>query len=141
MSLLKTEFYKQVSLATISKKAKQDLKIGETMEMWEADVIFKINKADFDFNVRKPTKRLIKKVSDTRMEFIPLIAYEANKPKRFLTKEEAEIFILFNIIQVFNPLKNYISEHNLIETFNELIDTHPDKILKELENGRKWLVD
>jgi len=141
MALLKTEFYKQVSLATISKIAKINLNIGESMEMWEADVLFKMNKADFDFTVRHPTKRLIKKVSEKRIEFIPLIAYESNPPKRFLTEAEAEAFILFNIIQIYKPLKNYITEHKLDDKFNELLDQHPEKILKELENGKSWLIN
>ena len=141
MALLKTEFYKQISLATISKMAKINLEIGDTMEMWEADVVFKLNKADFDFTIRQPSRRLIKKVSEKKIEFQPLIAYDANPPKRFLTEAEAEAFILFNIIQIYKPLKNYISKHKLDDKFNELIDQHPEKILKELEKGKNWLID
>lgn len=144
MALLKTNFYKQVSLATIAKIAKDKLNSGESMEFWEADVIFKINKADFSFEIREPTKRDIKKVQvngGERMEYSPLIAYEANPPKRFWSKEEADIFILFNIIQVYKPLKNYISEHGLDDKFNQLLEDHPEKILMELENGRSWLIN
>jgi hypothetical protein len=141
MALLKTEFYKQVSLATISKMARSNLAIGETMEIWEADVVFKMNKADFNFAVHHPTKRIIKKISQKRVEFVPLITYEANPLKRFLTKEEAEAFILFNIIQIYKPLKNYISDNNLEDEFNNLLDKHPEKILRELEHGKNWLVN
>ena len=141
MALLKTEFYKQISLATISKIARANLAIGETMEMWESDIVFKMNKADFDFTVRQPTKRLVKKISEKKVEFQPLIAYEAYPPKRFLTEEEAESFILFNIIQIYKPLKNYINDNNLADKFNDLLDKNPEKILRELANGKNWLIN
>ncbi len=145
MALLKNNFYKQVSLATIAKIAKTKLSVGESMEFWEADVTFKINKADFSFDIREPSKRDIKKVSvgenKVKMEYAPLIAYEANPPKRFWNKEEAETFILFNIIQVYKPLKNYIKEHGLDDKFNQLLEDHPEKILMELENGKSWLIN
>ena len=141
MALLKSTFYKQVSLATISKIAKNKLNIGESMEFWEADVIFKINKADFSFEVREPQKRDIIKKTSQRLEYSPLIAYETNPPKRFWTKEEADIFILFNIIQIYKPLKNYIKAHGIDEQFDKLLEDHPEKFLLEHGKGKNWLID
>lgn len=141
MALLKNQFYKQISLATITKVARKELNVGESMEFWEADVVFNLNSADFSFTIREPSSREVKKEVKEKMVFNPLIAYDPNPPKRFWTKEEAEHFILFNIIQVYKPLKNFIKENGLDEQFNKLLEDHPEKILKELENGRNWLVD
>ena len=122
MALLKNQFYKQISLATITKVARKELNVGESKEFWEADVIFNLNSADFSFTIRQPTTREIKKLSTEtvkiKMVFHPLIAYDPNPPKRFWTKQEAEYFILFNIIQVYKPLQNYIKENLLDEQFN-----------------------
>ena len=144
MALLKTSFYNQVSLATILKTAKKTLSFGEKLEFWEADVNFHINKSDFSFSIREPTKReLIYSDKGSYNDYIysPLIAYESRPPKRFMTKKEAEYFILFSIIQVYKPLKNYIDDNEIVEEFERLLDTEPEKILKELENGKSWMVN
>ena len=50
-------------------------------------------------------------------------------------------YILFNMIQIYKPLKNYIDENNIIEKFNNLILDHPEKFIYELDKGSNWLVN
>lgn len=136
MALLQNQFYTQISLATIKKTAKK-LTDGKQLDFWECDIEFNLNKSDFSFKVINPTKNSI----NINQEFNVGIGRERVSLKRFWTKEEAELFILFNITQIYKPLKNYVDENNIEQQFNNLIDKYPDKIFKELEAGKSWLTN
>ena len=141
MALLQNEFYTQISLATIKKLSKKQ-PYKTKLEFWECDVIFNMNKSDFSFNVIQPTQNFALYSDNCDLSTFDIeVTKDRLRLKRFWTKEEAELFILFNITQIYKPLKHYVDEHNIEEQFNDLIDKHPDKILKELESGKSWLTN
>ena len=138
MALLQTQFYNQISLATIKKSVKD---IGDKVEFWEADVLFNMNKSDFSFNIIEPSMNTVTKLHKNNFKFENPVNGESLGIKRFLTKEEAENFVLFNIIQIYKPLKNFVSENDIEQKFNTILEKHPEKILKELESGKSWLTN
>lgn len=141
MALLQTEFYTQVSLATIKKVAKEQFHKTK-LEFWECDVIFNLNKSDFSFNIIQPTQNFVlyNNNTDNSTFDIPIIKDRLTL-KRFWTKEEADNFILFNIIQIYKPLKNYVEDNHIEDKFSELVDNYPEKIFKELGSGKSWLAN
>jgi len=152
MSIIKNNFFEQISLATIKKKAKI-LPPNKTLEFWETEIIFKHNKSDFKFNVISPEKNSITnkvieewKVGDTEIRYKTNIEFEKSlmrrgNVKRFLSQEEAELYLTFNLMQLYKPLKNYIDDNNTIDKFNNLIEKHPELFVKELGNGKSWLAN
>lgn len=154
MSLIKNSFFKQVSLATIKKTAKRNTP-NKKLEFWEAEIEFTHTKSDFTFKVTEPeknsvTRKIIKEEKinnfETRLEtdiiFEKPIFFNKNKNvKRFWTKAEADFYILFNLIQIYKPLKNYIDENNISQKFDSLLEQHPELFIKELSSGKNWLTN
>lgn len=152
MALIKNNFFEQVSLATIKKRAKR-ISPGESIEFWEAEIEFKHTKTDFKFRVVEPeankvTKAILEEWTDENSEtyYICDIQFEKKferrgNVKRFWTKKDADLYIMFNLIQLYKPLKNYIDDHSVIENFNSLLDEYPEKFVRELDSGKSWLVD
>jgi len=138
MALLQTQFYKQISLASIKKLA---VEIGDEVEFWEADIIFNLNKSNFSFNIIEPSLNKVTKLSKGHFKFKNPVNGDRLSVKRFLSKEEAEYFILFNIIQVYKPLKNFVLDNKLEDKFNDILKKFPEKILKELDTGKSWLTN
>lgn len=149
MALIKNSFFKQVSLATLRKELKVEGVLE--LEFWEAEVNFSHNKSDFKFEVIKPEKNKMTKHFSPHKYDKDGVAYfqeRYDKPterrgnvKRFRTKADAEHYILFNIIQIYKPLKNYVDENNIVDKFNSLLDEHPEKFVTELEKGGSWLLN
>lgn len=142
MALLKNTFFSQISLATIQKKARS-IPMGDSLEFWEADIVFDHNKSDFSFTIKEPKKNSITKVHKRDdyfdLEFSIPTSLRGNV-KRFWNEDEAEAFVLFNLIQIYKPLKNYVDDNDIVNKFNELLEKYPEKIFKELEGGKKWIV-
>lgn len=150
MALIKNTFFEQVSLATI-KKVIKGKSPKTTMEFWEAEIEFTHNKSDFKFKVKEPEKNSVSKVIikeifinefETRFETDIVFEKDLNRRgnvKRFWTKEEADFYIMFNLIQLFKPLKNYVDDNNIIDKFNSLLEEYPEKFVRELDSGKSWL--
>lgn len=143
MGIIKNAFFKQVSLATLRKELKST-NITQ-IDFWEAEVLFSHNKSDFDFSVIVPEKNsLIKEYKSDKLSYSEKFDKALNrrgKVKRFRSEEDANNYILFNMIQIYKPLKNYIDENDIIEKFNNLILDHPEKFISELDKGSNWLVN
>lgn len=150
MAIIKNNFFEQVSLASIKKRANK-LSAGRSLEFWETEIEFKHNKSDFKFNVTEPEKNLVTnkiidewEVNDSETNYKCELVFEKDlkrrgNVKRFWTKEEAETYILFNIIQIYKPLKNYVDDNDIVDRFNTLLDEHPELFVRELSTGKSWL--
>ena len=154
MSLIRNPFFEQVSIASIKKRVNR-LSVDHQLNFWEAEIDFKHNKSDFKFNVHEPernsvTKKIIKgseiEINDAETRFKTELHFEKKlnrrgNVKRFYSKEEAEFYILFNLIQIFKPIKNYVDNIGAIERFNTLLEKYPEKFVKELGSGKSWLAN
>jgi hypothetical protein len=152
MALIKNNFFQQVSLATIKKVIKS--KAPKTkMEFWEAEIEFSHNKSDFKFKVTEPEKNSVSKIiveekyiNEYETQFVTDIKFEKDlhrrgNVKRFWTKDEADFYILFNLVQLYKPLKSYVDDNNIVDKFNTLLDKHPELFVKELDSGKSWLLN
>lgn len=141
MALLQNQFYTQISLSTIKKIAKKQ-RYKTKLEFWECDVIFNLNKSDFSFEVIEPTKNSALYIDNMNDSVFDIhVNKERASLKRFWTKEEADTFILFNIVQIYKPLRNYVINNDIENQFNNILDNHPEKVIKELESGKNWLTN
>ncbi len=144
MALIKNSFFEQVSLATIRKKLKNtDIK---ELEFWEAEINFEHNKSGFEFNILEPEQNKMKKnyLKPLSNKFCETFEKDPNRRgivKRFWNKKDAEYYILFNLMQIYKPLNEYIIKHDILSSFNDLMKEYPEKILKEFGKGTDWLVD
>jgi len=139
MALIQNQFYSQISLATISKIAKKQ-PYKQKLEFWECDVRFNLKNSNFNFEVIEPKINFALYSDNTNNVTFDNTVYNTEL-KRFWTKEEAENFIIFSLMQVFKPLNNYILNNKIDKKFTNIIENNPDKILKEIESGYKWFIN
>ena len=144
MALIKNSFFEQVSLATIRKK----LKMSGIKELtfWEAEINFSHTKSGFEFSILEPESNTMQKCEliTKKNKFYETFEKDPNRRgivKRFWNKQDAEYYILFNIMQIYKPLNEYIKKNNIVHNFDELLKEYPEKILLEFGKGTDWIID
>lgn len=144
MALIKNSFFEQVSLATIKKKIK--LPNIKEIEFWEAEINFTHNKSGFNFKILDPEKNVMRKnyIKTEHNKFYETFDNDPHRRgnvKRFWTKIDADYYILFNIMQIYKPLSEYIDNHDIHTKFNTLLSKYPEKVFTELGKGTNWILD
>ena len=144
MALIKNSFFEQVSLATIKKKLKYEH--YTELEFWEAEINFEHNKSGFEFKILEPEMNIIRKNKLVHKdEFFEVFDKDLDRRgnvKRFWSKKDADNYILFNIMQIYKPLTEFVIKNNCLDNFNELLKEYPEKVLIEFGKGAShWILD
>lgn len=143
MAILNNSFYKQVTLATIKKELNYEGVLE--IEFWETEINFSHTRSDFNFSIVQPERnKIVKNYSKNSKSY----TFTFEKPlerrgnvKRFFNKKDADFYILFNLMQIYKPMHNYITENDIDSKFNNLIEDFPEKFVTELSKGYKWLIN